>query len=352
MKETPTASPAASVRRVVLRVGIALVAFAAVISGAAAPGGAASPRLTITKTAFPNTNGVTRGYNVLYTLTVTNGSTAANHVTVTDPAPGAANAFPAGTTILTATTTKGTCTIAVGATSVTCDLGQMEARQAATIKIKVKTTTNTAVNSFTNKAMASLNEGGNDQEAPAQHVDTFSAAVTTSLIAAGDPRFAQGYFDTGCDPSNPNDPSLLGTNQDVTATDVQSTLVCAPVAGGTVITVGETPDTNNTAPGFSETSTICIPQPGGAPCSVPALLATPATFKFKLHPEVLPTNFKVDEMIVYHDGTPVTAFCNSDGSLPSGVQICKFPATQESSKPKIVTQVVKSLVNGAWQFGP
>jgi hypothetical protein len=49
---------------------------------------------------------------------------------------------------------------------------------------------------------------------------------------------------------------------------------------------------------------------------------------------------------------PVTALCNTDGSLPSGVQVCKFPATQATSKPKIVTQVVKSLVNGSWTAGP
>jgi Domain of unknown function DUF11 len=346
MRKGMTVRPVGNRSWVISRVLFALLLAVAALGGAAAPGGAVPPALTVTKTNLPGS--VTRGYNVLFTLTVANGPTAANHVTVTDPAP--TNPFPAGTTVLSATTTLGTCSsLPAGATSVTCDLGSMTAGQTATLKIKVKTTTDTSLNSFRNVAQASLNEGGNDKESPAKHVDTFSNFVDTSLIAAGDPLFAQGYFDTGCDASNPNDPSLIGTNPNVGTGNLQATQACVPdVGGGTTITVGETPDTPS-SPGRSETSTICVPI-GGGPCSNPLAFSTPATFKFTLDPSQFLNNWNYKQIIVYDDGVVVDAFCLADGSLPSGKNVCKFPPTQDKNT-KVVTQVVKSLSNGEWNFG-
>lgn len=343
---TRTARSAASARRVVWRLALAVLVVAVAVSGAAAPGGAVPPGVTVEKTGLPGS--VTRGYNVLYTITVTNGSTAANHVTVTDPAPG--NPLPAGTTVVSATTDVGTCpALAAGATSVTCEVGKMAAGQVATLKIKVKTTTDTNVSSFTNVAVATMNESGHDNEGPASHVDRFFGDETTALIAAGDPLFAQGYFDTACNASNPSDPSLIGTNPNVGEGNLQATQACvADTGGGTTVSVGESPDTE-ASPGVSETSTICVPVPG-ATCATPLTFSTPATFTFTLHPSQFPNKWNYRQIVVYDDGVEVTASCNNDGSLPTGATVCKFPATQ-NKQTKIVTQVVKSLSNGEWNFG-
>jgi uncharacterized repeat protein (TIGR01451 family) len=345
MSKALTARRVGSRSRVVSRVMFALLVAVVAIGGAAAPGGAVPPAVTVDKTGLPGS--VTRGYHVLYTITVTNGSTAANHVSVTDPAPG--NPLPAGTTVVSATTNVGTCpALAAGATSVTCDIGSMSAGQVATLKIKVKTTTDTSVSSFTNVAVATLNESGHDNEGPAQHPDKFFGDESTTLIAAGDPLFAQGYFDSACNASNPSDPSLIGTNPNVGAGNLQATQACvADTGGGTTVSVGESPDTE-ASPGVSETSTICVPAPG-ATCATPLTFTTPATFTFTLHPSQFPNKWSYREIVVYDDGVEVTAFCNGDGSLPTGATVCKFPATQDK-KTKIVTQVVKSLSNGEWNF--
>jgi len=332
-------------RRAVVRLALAALVVAVAIVGAAASGNAAGgPTLTVTKTGTPAS--VTRGYNVLYTITVTNGSTAANHITVTDPAP--ANPLPAGTTVLSASTTVGTCpALAAGATSVTCDIGQMRAGQVATLKIKVKTTTNTGVASFINRVAANLNENGNDNEPG----DVVFAQTTTNLVAAGDPNFAQGYFDTGCNPNAPNDPSLLFTNRNLGQGNVQSTEACVPdFGGGTTMFLSETPHATG-EPGFSEKSTICVPTTPGGSCSTPLQFTTPATFKFKLSPLELPKPFNYKRLIVFRDGVELTVLCNANGSLPAGAHACKLDPTQDKDT-LVITQVVKSDSNGTWQFGP
>src|SRR5215204_3035569 len=118
MKKTPTARPAASTRRVVSRVGVALLLVVLAIGAAAASSDAAGPTLAITKSSTPAS--VTRGYNALYTIVVTNGATAAQHVTVSDPATG--DSLPAGTKFVSAKTDAGSCPAVTGSTtSITCD---------------------------------------------------------------------------------------------------------------------------------------------------------------------------------------------------------------------------------------
>lgn len=345
MTRISAARSAASIRRVAARVAITAMLALVVASGAAAPGGAVAPSLSVEKLGFPAT--VTHGYKVLYTIKLTNGATAANDVTITDPAP--STPFPAGTTITSATTTVGACPLPEGATSVTCSIGHLDAGQPVTVKVVVKTTTNTAVESFTNVAQASLNEGGNDRETPAKHIDTWSPQVTTSLLAVSSTTDASGYFDTGCDTANP---VFFGTNTNVGPGNLQATEVCVPdVAGGTTITVGEAARGSN-SPGSSETSKICVPQTLDPvnPCTTPLQFGQAATFRFTLDPSQFLKNWSYKNIVVYDDGVPVTAFCNSNGSLPTGATVCKFPATRDS-KTKIVTQVVRSLSNGSWNFG-
>src|SRR5215203_5456009 len=102
MKKTPTARPAASTRRVVSRVGVALLLVVLAIGAAAASSDAAGPTLTITKSSTP--------------------------------------------------------------TSVTCDIGSLAAGQVVTLKIVLTIPASLTGNSFTNTASATLNEGANDQQ--------------------------------------------------------------------------------------------------------------------------------------------------------------------------------------------
>src|SRR5919107_5005747 len=121
MTGIPTSRPAASIRRVVSRVGIALLLVVLAIGAAAASSDAAGPTITVESTSSTPTS-VTRGYNALYTITFRNGSTAAQHVTISDPAVG--QSLPAGTKFVSAKTDVGSCpAVTTSTTSVTCDIG-------------------------------------------------------------------------------------------------------------------------------------------------------------------------------------------------------------------------------------
>jgi uncharacterized repeat protein (TIGR01451 family) len=348
---TRTTRPAASIRRAAWRMTIAAALIALAIGGAAASVRAAGPTLEIAKTSTPTS--VTRGYNVLYTITVTNHSTAANHVKVSDPAAG--QSLPAGTKFVSAKVASGpgTCpAVDPTTTSVTCDIGSLAAEQVVVLKIVLTIPASLTGDSFTNTASASLNEGTNDTQPQSSHTDLFPVTATTSVIAADDKNQASGYFETACNASNTADPSLLSTNQSLGTDNMQSTEACVPdFGGGTTMALAESAHGTG-QPGFSETSSICVPAPG-ATCATPLTFSTPATFKFRLHPSQFsqfPKGWKYTELVVYDDGAPVTALCNTNGSIPTGFTVCKFPATQDN-KTKIVTQVVKSLSNGSWNFG-
>ena len=349
MMRRTTARPAASIRRAAWRVAIAAVVMALAIGGAAASVRAAGPTVTIKKTSAPTS--VTRGYNALYTITVKNEGTAANHVTVSDPATG--QSLPAGTKFVSAKVASGpgTCP-AVGATttSVTCDIGSLAADQVVVLKIVLTIPASLAGNSFTNTASASLNEGSNDQQPQSSHTDTFPTEVTTTVFDATDPNHASGYFETACNPNNTGDPSLLATSQNLGTGNVQSTEACVTdFNDGNTLALTESAHATGD-PGFSETSQICVDAPG-ATCADLLTFDTPATFRFRLSPLQFPSNgFNYKTLIVLHNGTEVTALCNNDGSLPGAATVCKFAPTQDN-KTKIVTQVVKSLSNGSWNFG-
>ena len=89
-----------------------------------------SSDLSITKTA--NAGTVRAGDEVTYTITArNNGPSVANNVVVTDP-------LPTGVTLVSATSTKGTCT---GTTTVTCNIGTLAASapdNVAVVTIKVQ----------------------------------------------------------------------------------------------------------------------------------------------------------------------------------------------------------------------
>jgi uncharacterized repeat protein (TIGR01451 family) len=350
MTERRTARPAASTRRVVTRVAIAVLLVALAIGAAAATGGnAAGPTVTIAKTGTPAS--VTGGYNVLYTITVTNGSTAANHVTISDPAVG--KTLPAGTKFLKATIDRGTCpAVTPTTTSITCDAGSLAARQVVKMKVVLTIPATLAGSTFINTASTKLNEGFSDTNPQSSHQDTFETSADTSVLALGNANEAQGYFETPCNPDAANDPSRIFTNQSLGTGNVQSTDACIPDFGaGTTVSLKEKPHANSDK-GFSETSEICVPTTPGGPCSAPLTFSTPAIFKFRISPLEFPTpTFNYKKLIVFHDGKEVTTLCGSDGSLPSGASACKFEPTEDKDTG-VVTQLVKSLSNGTWQFGP
>jgi uncharacterized repeat protein (TIGR01451 family) len=333
---------------VVTRVAITVLLIALAIAGAAASSGrAAAPAMTITKTSTPIS--VTGGYNVLYTITVTNGSTTANHVTISDPAVG--ESLPAGTKFVKVTTDTGTCpAVTATTTSVTCDAGQLNPGQVVKVKVVLTIPASLAGSSFVNTASAKLNEGPNDQNPQASHADTFVTSVNTGVLAFTNVNEASGYFETGCNANVPNDPSRIFTNLNVGAGNLQATEACVPeFGGGTTVFLAESPRATGD-PGSSEKSTICVPVPGGT-CAAPLTFSTPATFTFRLSLLQFLSNWNYKQIIVYDDGVQVTTNCSSDGSLPSGATSCKFPPTLNKDTG-VVTQVVKSLSNGTWQFGP
>lgn len=124
--------------------------------------------VSITKTAAPPAP--VAGDNISYTITVTNsGPDSATNVTVTDP-------VPAGTTLVSSSSTQGTCS---GTTSVTCSVGTLASGGTATITIVVATSTAGPV---VNIATVTATEADPDAADNSGQVTTQVAALAVAAI--------------------------------------------------------------------------------------------------------------------------------------------------------------------------
>ena len=137
--------------------------------------------LQLTATDAPDP--VAAGANVTYTLTLrNNGPSAAAAVNVSDP-------LPAGLTLVSASSTKGTC---AGTATVSCDLGTVSAGAANDVTITIVATTDqAAVPSVTNTATASsfstFDPTASNNQASAQTTRTPSADVSITKTDSPDP---------------------------------------------------------------------------------------------------------------------------------------------------------------------
>jgi len=133
--------------------------------------------LGITKVGTPSPS--TLGGNITWTLTVVNnGPSKATGVTVAD-------AIPAGTTFVSATSTQGTCT---GGAALNCQIGAMNVGQTVTVTLL---TTSTATGTIPNTATvvgneAETNTANNTASASVQVVGPFKPPVNycTALIVS------------------------------------------------------------------------------------------------------------------------------------------------------------------------
>ncbi len=135
--------------------------------------------LTLTKTDDPDP--VTVGQDLTYTLTVTNrANDKAKDVTVTDT-------LPSGVTFVSATPSQGNCTQSGG--TVTCDLGDLDEGQSATVMIVVRPT---QAGTITNTASASAKES--DTVTVSEQTTVRAADLSISKEDAPDPVLVNGDF--------------------------------------------------------------------------------------------------------------------------------------------------------------
>ena len=159
---TNTATAAAS--------GVALPASAADSEGTVLLAVPAQADVSLTKSAAPPSP--VAGGNITYTIVVTNsGPDPATNVTVTDP-------VPAGTTLVSSSSTQGTCS---GTTTVTCSVGTLASAATATITIVVATTAPGAVTNTATVAATEIDPDAADNTA--QAITQVSAAAVAAIPA-------------------------------------------------------------------------------------------------------------------------------------------------------------------------
>lgn len=134
------------------------------------------PDLSVTKTASPDPVNV--GQPLTYTLTASNatGNNDATGVVVTDT-------LPAGVTYVAATPTQGSCTQSAG--TVTCNLGNLDSGDSATITIVVKPTQPGTITNVA--AIDGAQPDPNDTNDKAKVTTTVAAAANLSIVKTASP---------------------------------------------------------------------------------------------------------------------------------------------------------------------
>jgi uncharacterized repeat protein (TIGR01451 family) len=194
--------------------------------------------LAITKTDSPDP--VTVGGTLTYTITVTNnGPNQATSATVSDT-------LPAGTTLVSATASQGTCS---GTTTVTCSLGAINAAASATVTIIVLVTSS-ASSTLTNTATVS--------GAPTDPDTANNSATATTTVS--------GSADLAVTKSDSPDPVTAG--EDITysitlnnegPSDAQSVTLSDVIPAGTTFvsfTQDSGPDFDCAVPTVGGTGTV------------------------------------------------------------------------------------------------
>ena len=189
----------------------------------------------------------------------------------------------------------------------------------------------------------SIKESNNTTPSP----DTFAIDEATTLLVQPNPQTAGGYALTTIAAANcTTDSANLVTNLNVGQGNKIATAVCVSdkpannvLNPGLAIEIVE--QAGETGGGFTDTSTICIPNPD-LDCPVadeeldsfPFPADNPATFIFRI-PEIgFPKGEKLD--VAYHNGSEYTDFA------------CTFV---REGKTKIWTVTCPATSNGEWRFG-
>ncbi len=169
---------------------------------------------------------------------------------------------------------------------------------------------------------------------------TFAMApASTGLLSGDDPSKAATYTIAPCtDESSPT----LATDQNIGPGNPLATSVCAPNlpanAPGLVTSIEER-EGEESDPGITQVSEICLPSPGTECDESPFVFSTLATFTFLIDNASLPSGEEVDT--VFHDGVVVSKNRKADPH----VVIIK----NERFKGRTIV-VVKSSTNGSWTF--
>jgi uncharacterized repeat protein (TIGR01451 family) len=164
--------------------------------------------------------------------------------------------------------------------------------------------------------------------------------ASTALLDQDDPSKAATYATAACtDTSSPT----LATDPDVGPGNPLATSVCAPSlppsAPGLVTSIEER-DAEESDPGITQVSEICLPSPGTECDAAPFVFSPLATFTFVISNATLPVGDEIDT--VYHDGQVVSTNRRAD---PHVVII------KNERFKGITLVVVRSSTNGQWSFG-
>ena len=192
-------------------VGLSLGAFNGFQGGLAVFGQPQSGGADVQVTMSAAPNPVAQNSNVTYTITVmNNGALSAQNVAITD-------AFPAGVSFVSATTSVGTCT---GTTTVTCNLGTMANQAKATITIVVTATQAGTLVNTVNVTSTTPDPITSDNTATTSTTVTGSSSATLTSIAV-----------TPANPTQPINSTLqftaTGTFSDGSTKDITSTVAWA-----------------------------------------------------------------------------------------------------------------------------
>ena len=164
--------------------------------------------------------------------------------------------------------------------------------------------------------------------------------ASAALLSGDDPSKAATYAISACtDPSSPT----LATDPDVDADNPLATSVCAPSLPANapgLVTAIEERDSEESDPGTTQVSEICLPSPGTECDASPFVFSPFATFTFVIDNGSLPEGDEIDT--VYHDGAVVSRSRKAD---PHVVII------KNERFKGITLVVVRSSTNGSWTFG-
>lgn len=164
--------------------------------------------------------------------------------------------------------------------------------------------------------------------------------AAVELLDGDDPSQAATYALAAC--TNPSNPTLA-TDPDVDADNPLATSVCAsslPTSAPGLVTSIEEKEGEESDPGITQVSEICLPSPGTECDASPFVFSPLATFTFVVANASLPAGEKIET--VYHDGAVVSKSRRADPRVVS-IKNEKFKG--------ITTIVVLSSTNGSWRFG-
>jgi hypothetical protein len=301
---------------IVLAFGLLATSFTPVSAGA--------PAITVVvDTPQPAT--VTQGRPVAYPVTVTNnGTSTVNHATLSG-----STSVPA--TFITSYPVGACSTAAV------CDIGTLAGGGSYSVILVYQAPTTVGTFNFT--ATFTGGEGGNDNEGPASHQDTFRSSVPTHVVAFSTDSVHQYALAGGAEVSTGIE------NGVVTTGNPHGTSVVVPVTEQGVETKIEDV-TDSSCP--AELANQCFGQASLLEIGQGRLFTSPLKVQIRFDYSELPSGMTDKKLRVVHfyadaDGAhadPITTVCNAGATNAP----CYVPAVKQVDKDLVIT--VYLLHNG------